>query len=130
GGGGVAVMGSPIDVAGPLREMLFDDVPTVILTSATLAVRGGFEFVRARLGVDEADELVLESPFEPDRQAVLYLPQGLPEPREESFMTRYVEQVRSLLRISAGRAFLLFTSFVNLKRARAALGGRIPWPRL
>jgi ATP-dependent DNA helicase DinG len=127
---GVALQASPIDVSGPLRALLFERVPCAVLTSATLAVRGGFDFVRARLGVDEARELVLESPFDPGRQAVLFLPKKMPEPRHESFMDRYIEQVRALLEITSGRAFLLFTSFGNLRRARGALEGRVPWPLL
>jgi ATP-dependent DNA helicase DinG len=129
-GRGVALQASPIDVSGPLRNLLFDRIPCAILTSATLAVRGGFDFVRARLGIDEAQELVLESPFDPARQAVLFLPKGMPEPRHETFMARYIELVRGLLEITAGRAFLLFTSFSNLRRAREALEGKVPWPLL
>jgi ATP-dependent DNA helicase DinG len=130
GRGSVALQASPIDVSGALRELLFEKTPTVILTSATLAVRGTFEFVRARLGIDEADELVLESPFDPARQAMLLIPRPFPEPREPSFMPRFVDHVRELLSMSQGRAFLLFTSFSNLRRAREALDGTVPWPLL
>ena len=127
-GRGVALQASPIDVSGSLRTMLFESVPTVVLTSATLAVRGRFDFVRGRLGVDEARELVLESPFDPARQAVLYVPRPFPEPRDAAFLPRFIEQARELLAITKGRAFLLFTSFANLRRAREALEGTVPWP--
>ncbi|MGH9869183.1 MAG: ATP-dependent DNA helicase [Candidatus Polarisedimenticolia bacterium] len=127
-GRGVALQASPIDVSGALRSMLFESTPTVILTSATLAVRGGFDFVRGRLGLDDARELVLESPFDPARQAVLYVPRSFPEPRDPTFLPRFIEQVRSLLAVTQGRAFLLFTSFANLRRAREALEGTVPWP--
>lgn len=130
GRGSVALSASPIDVSEPLREMLFTRVPTVVLTSATLAVDGSFEFVKSRLGVEEAVELALESPFEPSRQAVLYVPKNFPEPRHDTFVTRLVNELRELLNITRGRAFLLFTSYLNLRRVRAALEGTVPYPLL
>ena len=126
----VSLQASPIDVAEPLREMLFSKVPAVVLTSATLAIDGSFEFVRSRLGVDEAEELALESPFDPTRQAVLYVPRKFPEPRHETFIGRLTEEIRSLMEITSGRAFLLFTSYSNLRRVRDALAGTVAWPLL
>jgi ATP-dependent DNA helicase DinG len=129
-GRSIALSASPIDVSGPLRGMLFSQVPTAVLTSATLAIEGSFSFVRSRLGIDEATDLILESPFDAASQAILYVPRGFPEPRHESFMPRFVEEVRAMLAITSGRAFILFTSFANLRRAREALAGTIPWPLL
>ncbi|HKY31811.1 MAG TPA: ATP-dependent DNA helicase [Candidatus Polarisedimenticolia bacterium] len=129
-GRGVSLHAAPIDVSGPLRAMMFEEIPTVVLASATLSVAGGFEFLRARLGIDDADEMILESPFEPGRQAVLYVPRRFPEPRHESFMEQFADQVRALLAVTSGRAFLLFTSFAHLRRAREALEGTVPWPLL
>ena len=123
-----ALSASPIDVSVPLREMLFSQVPTVVLTSATLAIAESFEFVRSRLGIDETAELALESPFDLASQAVLYVPKGFPEPRHEAFHTRFVEEVRELLSITSGRAFILFTSFAHLRRTRDALTGTVPYP--
>ena len=128
GRGSVALQASPIDVAEPLKEMLFARVPAVVLTSATLAVDGSFTFVKSRLGVDEAVELALESPFDPVRQAVLYVPRSFPEPRHESYVARLASEIRGLLDITSGRAFLLFTSYQNLRRVREALGTQVPWP--
>lgn len=127
-GRGVSLHASPIDVSGPLREMLFSRVPSVILTSATLAIDGSFEFVRGRLGIDDPLELALDSPFDPEHQAVLYVPKKFPEPRHETFVTRLAGEIRSLLDITSGRAFILFTSFGNLHRVREALAGTVPWP--
>ncbi len=129
-GRGLTLQASPINVAEPLREMLFSRIPAVVLTSATLAISGGFEFVRGRLGVDSALDLILESPFDPAAQAVLFLPKGMPEPKEVSFLPKMVEQVQALLSITSGRAFILFTSFNNLKRVREALAGSVPYPLL
>lgn len=125
----VTLQASPIDVAEPLRTMLFEQGPVAVLTSATLAIDGSFEFVRSRLGIDDAVELVLDSPFEPGRQAVLYVPAAFPEPRHPEFLERLAAEIRSLLSITSGRAFVLFTSFHNLKRMRDALDGS-PWPLL
>ena len=129
-GRSIALSASPIDVSTPLREMLFSQVPTVVLTSATLAIGASFEFIKSRLGVDETAELALESPFELADQAVLYVPKGFPEPRHETFHARFVEQVRELLTITSGRAFILFTSFANLRRTQEALAGTVPYPLL
>ncbi len=127
-GRNVTLQASPIDVSGPLREMLFSRTPSVILTSATLTIDRSFAFVRRRLGLDEARELMLESPFDPQRQAVLYVPRNFPEPRHEGFMTEFLEQARALLEVTSGRAFLLFTSYANLERAKQALIRSAPWP--
>ena len=128
-GRNVILQAAPIDVSAALRQMLFSRVPAVVLTSATLAIDGTFDFVKGRLGVREgAQELVLDSPFDLEHQAVLYVPRAFPEPRHESFIQRFVEEVRVLLSISSGRAFLLFTSYANLRRVREALEGTLPWP--
>lgn len=127
-GRNVILQAAPIDVSGALRQMLFSRVPAVVLTSATLAIDGTFDFVKRRLGLDDAQELMLESPFDLQNQAVLYVPRGLPEPRHATFIGKFVEQVRALLSITSGRAFLLFTSYANLRRAKEALEGTVEWP--
>jgi ATP-dependent DNA helicase DinG len=127
-GRNVVVRAAPIDVSAALRLMLFARVPAVVLTSATLAIDGTFDFVKGRLGVVDPEELILESPFDLKNQAVLYVPREFPEPRHETFIPRFAEQVRALLSITSGRAFLLFTSYANLRRAREALEGTLPWP--
>ncbi len=129
-GRALVLQASPIDVSEPLRRMLFSQTPTVVLTSATLAIAGGFEFVKRRLGIDQADEIVLPSAFDLQRQAVLYVPRDFPEPRDAAFLPRLAEQIRSLLQVTDGRAFLLFTSFANLHRARDLLAGTVPYPLL
>ncbi len=128
-GRNVILQAAPIDVSAALRQMLFARVPAVVLTSATLAIDGTFDFVKGRLGLRQGtEELILDSPFDLQNQAVLYVPRGFPEPRHETFIPRFAEQVRVLLSITSGRAFLLFTSYANLRRAREALEGTLPWP--
>jgi ATP-dependent DNA helicase DinG len=103
----------PIDVAPIFAEKIFGHGRAVVLASATLRAAGSFRFLRARLGVpEEAAEAFFESPFDPRSQAMLYVPANLPPPTQKSdFLPAAMEEIRSLLNISGGRAFLLFTSF-------------------
>ncbi len=129
-GRGISLHVSMVDVSDALRQMLFSRVPTVVLTSATLAVAGSFDFVHRRLGIDEAVDLALESPFDPARQTVLYVPRDLPEPSSRDFVPGMAARLRDLLAITEGRAFVLFTSYVNLRKVRESLAGDLPYPIL
>ncbi|MGA2046615.1 MAG: helicase C-terminal domain-containing protein [Terracidiphilus sp.] len=106
---------TPIDVSELLHEMVFDQIPTVVLTSATLTVQGGFEHMRKRLGLTEARELVVPSHFRYDKQALLYLPPNMPDPREPDFPEAAAECIRRVLEITRGRAFCLFTSYSQMR---------------
>jgi len=106
---------TPIDVSELLHEMLFETIPTVVLTSATLTVQGGFEHIRKRLGVGEARELVVPSHFRYGEQALLYLPPTMPDPRAEGFPEAAAECIRRVLDLSRGRAFCLFTSYAQMR---------------
>jgi ATP-dependent DNA helicase DinG len=122
-GKSVSLHASPIDVSGPLRRFLFDEMRSVVVTSATLTVAGSFNFVRARLGLPEASEACVASPFDYESQGLIYLPAGLPEPSSPAFIPAAAALVRRLLAYSGGRAFLLFTSFAHLKAMRELLAG-------
>ena len=106
---------TPIDVSELLRELVFEVIPTVVLTSATLTVQGGFEHMRKRLGLTEARELVVPSHFQYGRQALLYLPPNMPDPREPDFPDAAAECIRRVLQLSRGRAFCLFTSYAQMR---------------
>ena len=84
-GRGFFLQATPIDVAPLLADRLFDNVETVVLTSATLAVSGGFDFVKKRLGIEQARTLVVPGHFQYQKQALLYVPQHLPDPRSPAF---------------------------------------------
>jgi len=122
GRGNVILTAAPIEVGPLLQESLFARLHACVLTSATLSVGGSFDFFSKRLGLADVHELIVESPFDHARQAVLYLPKRMPEPREPSFFTRAMEEIEALLGITSGRAFLLFTSHAALSRAREHLG--------
>ena len=114
-GRGVFVEATPIDVSSILRERLFESVGTVILTSATLAVAGNFDFIKARLGLANAREKIFPSHFNFEEQALLYTPAHLPDPRDPRFPHLAAEEVVHLLKATRGRAFVLFTSYAQMR---------------
>jgi ATP-dependent DNA helicase DinG len=106
---------TPIDVSELLFELVFDQIPTVVLTSATLTVQGGFEHIRKRLGLSEARELVVPSHFKHGEQALLYLPPEMPDPRDAGFPEAAARCIQRVLEITQGRAFCLFTSYAQMR---------------
>jgi len=106
---------TPIDVSELLFELVFDQIPTVVLTSATLTVQGGFEHIRKRLGLSEARELVVPSHFKYGEQALLYLPPEMPDPRDAGFPESAARCIQRVLEITQGRAFCLFTSYAQMR---------------
>jgi ATP-dependent DNA helicase DinG len=126
-GRGVFLHASPIDVAEELRERLFGQGRPCILTSATLSTGRTFDFIRSRLGVMEADELLLDSPFEYARQAILYLPAEIPDPRSPGYIAAATEEIDRVLRLTEGRAFVLFTSFRVMNAVYERLAAGFPY---
>jgi len=126
GARGGSLHASPVEVAPLLEQALFGKLDSAVLTSATLAVGGDLGFIRRRLGLEESDERQVSSPFLYGEQAVLYLPQDLPEPSAPGFIERATDRMAEILAATRGRAFLLFTSYHNMHRARALLEGRLP----
>ena len=129
-GRGVFLAATPIDVSEILREQLFERFDTVILTSATLAVGGRFDYLKQRLGVLPANESVLPQEFDYATQALLYLPPGLPDVRHPSFAPAAADEIVRLLEISQGRAFCLFTSNAQMKDLYERVSGRVGFPLL
>ena len=129
-GRGVFLEASPIDVSAILRERLFERVETVVLTSATLAVGGTFDFLKRRLGIVNAKEKILDSHFDYPSQALLYTPLGLPDPREPGFSARAAEEVVEVLKATRGRAFVLFTSYQQMRDVYERVRHRLRYPML
>ena len=129
-GRGVFLRASPIDVSSILKERLFDRMQGAVLTSATLTVDGTFEYLKGRLGLSHADALRLPSEFDYTTQSVLYLPRTMPAPNTKGFTDAVAQEVRSLLHITSGRAFLLFTSYANLHDVHDKLESTVPFPLL
>jgi len=121
---------TPIDVSELLSTALFDSYSSVVLTSATLTVSGGFDHIRKRLGLITARELVVPSHFQYERQALLYLPPTMPDPREPDFTEKAAERIRRVLEITQGRAFVLFTSYSQMKLIYERMLAELPFPLL
>ena len=121
---------TPIDVSELLATTLFDTYPSIILTSATLTVQGGFDHIRKRLGLNNARELVVPSHFNYEKQALLYLPPEMPEPRDPAFTAQAAERIRRVLEITKGRAFCLFTSYSQMRECHDLLLPQLPYPLL
>jgi ATP-dependent DNA helicase DinG len=121
---------TPIDVSEILSEQVFEIIPTVVLTSATLTVQGGFEHMRKRLGLSETRELVVPSHFKYGEQALLYLPPEMPDPREPEFPEAASRCIQQVLEITRGRAFCLFTSYSQMRDLYERLAPVLEFPIL
>jgi ATP-dependent DNA helicase DinG len=126
----VFLQATPIDVGPILRECLWSKLECAVLTSATLAVGGGFEYIRQRLGLEHARESVLPSHFDYESQALFYVPPDLPDPRTPQFVATAAERIRRLLEITRGRAFVLFTSYAQMNEIYQRLLGVLEFPVL
>jgi ATP-dependent DNA helicase DinG len=126
----VYLQATPIDVAPILQRTLFEPLETAVLTSATLAVGGGFEYMRRRLGLEHVREVVLPSHFDYQKQALFYVPPDLPDPRTPQFAAKAADCIRRLLEITRGRAFVLFTSYAQMNEIYHRLLGELEFPML
>jgi ATP-dependent DNA helicase DinG len=122
-----ALAWAPVDVAEELHDRLWDDGPTAILVSATLAVGEDAGFVRRRLGLAGAREAIVGSPYDYREQALLYVPRSMPDPRDEAFLERAADEIVALLSLSEGRALALTSSYRALDVYRARVRGRVPY---
>ncbi len=122
-----AVVWAPVDVSGELRERLWEDGPTAVLVSATLTTGEDARFVRRRLGLEQAREAVIGSPYDFPEQALLYVPRTMPDPRGDGFTERCADEIVSLLRLSEGRALVLTSSYRALDVYRERVRGRVPY---
>ena len=120
---GLAVNGAPLRVGEILRERLFDAKESVVLTSATLSVAGSVGPMEERLGLEEAEELLLGSPFDYSRAALVCVPQDMPEPSNAAYGRALAQAVAGLAQAAGGRTMALFTSHSSLRAARAAVRG-------
>ncbi|HEY6046777.1 MAG TPA: helicase C-terminal domain-containing protein [Pyrinomonadaceae bacterium] len=127
-GRGTFLRASPIDVSALLQDKLFEKVPTVVLTSATLSSAGNFRFIRERLGLDKADELFAESIFDFENQAILYLPRSMPDPRSPQFGRAAADEVVKIVNATQGRAFVLSTSFAGMNDLFERVASQIDYP--
>jgi len=126
----VFLQATPIDVAPILKTTVFEKLDCAVLTSATLAVGGGFEYMKRRLGLEHTREVVLPSHFDYQSQAILYVPPDLPDPRTPQFASKAADRIRRMLEITRGRAFVLFTSYAQMNEIYQRLLGELEYPML
>jgi len=126
---GFGLQATPLDVSSPLRAHRERSNAAWIFTSATLAVGGHFAHFARRLGLHDPPTLLVPSPFDWPRQALCYLPSGLPLPSSREYSSALVSAIRPVLEASAGRAFVLFSSHRVLLEVAAKLRETAsPWP--
>ncbi len=126
-GKGIFLRASPVDVSELLREKLFEKVETCILTSATLSSGGKFNFIRERLGLDtsKTSGLVAPSAFDYEKQAIIYLPKTMPDPRSPEFTQLAAGEIVKLLQVTHGRAFVLATSNSSMNALYELVSSRV-----
>ena len=127
---GVFLAATPIDVSAILREHLFEQFDSIVLTSATLTVAGRFEYIRQRLGLDHTKEGALPPEFDWRSQALFYMPRSMPDVRNPSFTASAADEIVRLLELSQGRAFCLFTSYSQMNELFERVRPRVPFPLL
>lgn len=129
-GRSTSIGASPIEIGHVLRERMFERSGAAIFTSATLTTSGSkgdsFGFFKERIGLDFPTlELSVPSPFDYARQAALYLPRGLPEPRDPDYFAAAVDEIVSLIELTDGGAFVLCTSLRNMQRLHQLCAPRL-----
>ncbi len=129
-GKGMFLRASPIDVSMLLQDKLFDKVETVVMTSATLSSNGKFDFIKDRLGLEngKADTLLAPSSFDYQKQAIIYLPRAMPDPRTPEFTQLAASEIVKLINITNGRAFVLSTSLSSMNALYELVSMRVNFP--
>ncbi len=128
-GAGIHLRASPIDVSAELRQ-LYDKLSSIVCTSATMSTQGNFSFIKQRLGIEEAQELILPSHFDYDKQTLIYIPSKIPPPVSPDFINAAAQEIYDVLLKTKGRALVLFTSFYNLEQIHSYLKDRLPYTLL
>ena len=128
----LALRATPVDVSFALKRTLFEreGIDSVVLTSATLRTASGFKYIRRRFGMDTGEELLVESPFDYQRQALLYLPPNLPEPGSTAWREAAAREIIKLLNITGGKAFVLTTTASGMRFLRETVGRQVKFPCL
>ena len=129
-GRGVFLQATPIDASGILEDRMFSQIDSIVMTSATLTTANSFGFIRKRLGIDKAAELIAESNYDYQKQSLLYLPPKMPDPRDNNFTDAAANEIVKLLNASQGRAFVLCTSNSQMKALRDLVEYQIEFPVL
>jgi len=125
---GVMLHASPLDISQNMEELLYQKVKRIVFTSATLSTNKNFNYFRSRLGLsEELFEGIYPSHFDFETQTLLYIPKDLPPPRDPDFGPKVAKCTLEILKITSGRALVLFTSYQNLNLVHTLLYGKIPY---
>ena len=119
--GEVALEIAPMHVGGILQKRLFSQKESVILTSATLSTQGNFEHISERLGLEDTDELLVDSPFDYPKAVMLCLPRDMPDPNSRSYQEAVQQAIIDICRAAGGRTMGLFTSHAALQATRSGI---------
>lgn len=122
---------SPVEVGEMFRSRLYEKVPSIVFTSATLSSGATFDYFKSRLGLDgdpQPSETILDSPFDYASQTMLYIPRSMPEPNSPGFTDALAAILTEVLTATHGRAFVLFTSYRNMEAVHGKLEGSLPFP--
>ena len=120
-GEGIGLSSAPLRVAELLEQRLFSQKEAVVLTGATLTTEGRFDYLRHTLGLPEANELLLGSPFDYAHSTLVLVPQDMPDPNQTDYMSALQQSLIELTRASRGRALALFTSHASLRAAHKGI---------
>jgi len=131
-GRGMFLRASPIDVSKLLQEKLFEKTETVVLTSATLSANGKFNFIKDRLGLEEekTETLLAPSAFNYEKQAIIYIPKAMPDPRAPEYNQMAAAEIVKILGITQGHAFVLCTSNFSMNTLYELVSMRVNYPCL
>jgi ATP-dependent DNA helicase DinG len=129
-GKGIFLRASPIDVSALLQDKLFDKTETVVMTSATLSSNGKFDFIKNRLGLDNSnsDSLLAPSSFDYQKQAIVYLPKAMPDPRTPEFLQHAANEIVKIVNVTKGHAFVLCTSNQSMNALYELVSLRVDYP--
>lgn len=123
----------PIEISHALQTRLYEKVPAVVFTSATLATSGSFKYFKSSVGLNgnlSLKEEILDSPFDYNKQTLFYVPESIPEPNSNQFVEVITDKIGEILSVTRGRAFVLFTSTRNMETVFERLKGTLPFPLL
>ncbi len=121
----ITLNSAPLHVGSLLEESLYPELETLVLTSATLSTAKEFDYIRDRLGLYDADELRVDSPFDYPQSTLLYLPMDIPEPGQPNYQNAVAKTILDLCLATQGRALLLFTSHRQLRSTYYAIARRL-----
>ncbi|MBW1935108.1 MAG: ATP-dependent DNA helicase [Deltaproteobacteria bacterium] len=120
---------SPLDISGSMDRLLYQKVKSIVFTSATLSAGRTFDYFRTRMGLSSTSlQQIYPSHFDFGKQSLMYVPTDLPDPNDQLFVQKAAERIAELLKISKGRALVLFTSHHNMNTVSQLLEGKIPFP--